>query len=93
MTLLQEDRLRSRGTENDESLRRRLDRAIEELRFGEIEGMFDLVITNDHLDTAYETLRSFIVEVCLCLKLILYEKCLIFNIKQDIEALKRTRAL
>jgi len=57
-----EDRLRQRGTETEESIKRRLDRAIEELRFGEIEGMFDLTITNDEFEKAYEMLRNFIVE-------------------------------
>lgn len=60
---LQEDRLRHRGTETEESIKRRLDRAIEEMRFGEIEGMFDLTITNDDVEKAYEMLRNFIVEV------------------------------
>ena len=55
--------MRSRGTETEQSLRQRLDRAIEELRFGEIEGMFDLIITNDDIDKAYSILREFIVEV------------------------------
>ncbi len=59
----QEDRLRNRGTETEESIKRRLDRAIEELRFGEIQGMFDLTITNDDFEKAYEMLRDFIVEV------------------------------
>lgn len=57
-----EDRLRNRGTETEESIKRRLDRAIEELRFGEIQGMFDLTITNDDFEKAYEMLRDFIVE-------------------------------
>ncbi|KAI2804579.1 hypothetical protein BLOT_003566 [Blomia tropicalis] len=57
-----EDRLRNRGTETEESIKRRLDKAIEELRFGEIEGIFDLTITNDDFEQAYEVLRSFIVE-------------------------------
>ncbi|KAI7688183.1 Guanylate kinase [Sarcoptes scabiei] len=57
-----EERLRGRGTETEESLRRRLDRAIDELRFGQIEGMFDLIITNDDIDQAYSILREFVVE-------------------------------
>ena len=55
--------MRNRGTETEESIKRRLDRAIEELRFGEIEGMFDLTITNEDFERAYEMLRGFIVEV------------------------------
>ena len=55
--------MRNLGTETEESIKRRLDRAIEELRFGELEGMFDLTITNDDFERAYEMLRNFIVEV------------------------------
>ena len=55
--------MRNRGTETEDSIKRRLDKAIEELRFGEIEGIFDLTITNDNFEEAYELLRNFIVEV------------------------------
>ena len=55
--------MRNLGTETEESIKRRLDRAIEELRFGELEGMFGLTITNDDFERAYEMLRNFIVEV------------------------------
>lgn len=44
-------------------MQRRLERAIEELRFGEVEGIFDLMITNESVDPAYQMLRDFIVEV------------------------------
>lgn len=44
-----EERLRFRHTESEESIQKRLDRAKYELSFAP---QFDVVITNDHLDTA-----------------------------------------
>ncbi|KAH9413304.1 hypothetical protein DERP_007780 [Dermatophagoides pteronyssinus] len=63
-----EQRLRSRGTETEESVQQRLQRAIEELKFGEIEGMFDLIITNDDIEKAYSILRQFILNEVEALK-------------------------
>lgn len=63
-----EQRLRSRGTETEESIQQRLTRALEELKFGEIEGMFDLIITNDDIEKAYSILRQFIVNEVEALK-------------------------
>ena len=54
-----EKRLRSRGTETEESLRRRLDTAKLELEYEQSEkNAFDYVIINDDLDKAYEKLKS-----------------------------------
>lgn len=55
-----EDRLRSRETETEESLRRRLDAAREEIAFGEEKGVFDAVIVNDDLDAAVDQLVAII---------------------------------
>lgn len=49
-----------RGTETEESLKRRLDTAKEEMEYGEQESNFDRVIINDDLDRAYQELREFI---------------------------------
>lgn len=49
-----------RGTETEESLKRRLDTAKEEMVYGEQESNFDRVIINDDLDRAYQELREFI---------------------------------
>ncbi len=44
-------RLRHRSTETDETLRIRVDKAVEELKF---ENQFEQVLLNDHLETALE---------------------------------------
>merc|ERR1712198_27530 len=44
-----EARLKSRGTETEDSLQRRLDAAKVDLEYGEAPGNFDLVIVNDDL--------------------------------------------
>ncbi len=58
-------RLRSRRTENEESLRRRMKRAEEELKW---EHEFDLVLVNDYLPKTFEEaekiVRDFIEEDC-----------------------------
>ena len=56
-----ESRLRSRGTESEDSLNNRLGAAAAEMEFGEIEGNFDICIVNDDLETAYQQLRDFIM--------------------------------
>ncbi|MEX1211471.1 MAG: guanylate kinase [Balneolaceae bacterium] len=52
-----ERRLRARGTEDDVSLQKRLDRAREELEW---EDRFDRKIVNDDLDTAWNELRTIV---------------------------------
>lgn len=55
------ERLASRGTETIENLRRRLDRADEELEFAERGYVnFDLVLINDKLDDTYKSLKHFL---------------------------------
>lgn len=55
-----EKRLRARGTETEDSLNRRLNRAKQEMDFGEIEGNFHKVIINDNIEEAYKTFSNFI---------------------------------
>jgi guanylate kinase len=50
-----ERRLRSRGTDDDETIRRRLEMA--RLEIGHYD-RYDYVIVNDQIDSAYEALRS-----------------------------------
>ncbi|MCL4136149.1 UNVERIFIED_CONTAM: hypothetical protein GTU68_013990 [Idotea baltica] len=57
-----EERLRARGTETEESLSRRLTVATKEMAFGEEEGNFDLIVTNDDVDRAYEELKQFLIK-------------------------------
>lgn len=49
---LLEDRLRSRGTESEESIVVRLQAASEEVEFGRSEGNFDAVVINSDLENA-----------------------------------------
>ncbi|KFA60460.1 hypothetical protein S40285_08079 [Stachybotrys chlorohalonatus IBT 40285] len=53
-----ERRLRARGTETEASITQRLDRAAEELKFGQ--AGFDCVVTNDELETAYKELEGWV---------------------------------
>ena len=54
-----EKRLRERGTETDESLKKRLDTAKLELDYEQSEtNAFDHVIVNDDLDVAYQKLKK-----------------------------------
>ncbi|XP_011311548.1 guanylate kinase isoform X2 [Fopius arisanus] len=57
-----EKRLLARKTETDESLKRRLAIAGEEIKFGEEPGNFHRIIVNDDVDKAYAELREFILE-------------------------------
>ncbi len=53
-----EKRLRDRGTETDESVRKRLETALRELEYEKKGDLFDHVIVNDNLDLAYEKLKE-----------------------------------
>ena len=50
-----EERLRNRNTESESSLKLRIERAEEELRYA---SHFDNIITNDNLDKAYSELKD-----------------------------------
>ncbi|XP_043475158.1 guanylate kinase isoform X2 [Leptopilina heterotoma] len=56
-----ERRLRDRNTETEESLSLRLTAAKEEIEYGEQSGNFHLIIVNNKVEKAYETLREFIL--------------------------------
>ncbi|XP_023334034.1 guanylate kinase-like [Eurytemora carolleeae] len=58
-----ETRLKARGTETEVSLQRRLEAAKTDLEYAEKPGYFDLVITNDDLNAAYDSLEKYITEV------------------------------
>lgn len=56
------ERLSSRGTESAETLKKRLDRADEEMKFAESGAVeFDLVLVNDDLDETYGNLKRFLM--------------------------------
>lgn len=57
-----ENRLRHRSTESEESLKSRLKVAADEISYGKTPGTFDVIILNDNLDKAYESLKMFLVE-------------------------------
>lgn len=58
-----EHRLRSRGTESEEVILRRLREAREQLEYGETPGNFDIILVNDDIEDAYASLRNFILRV------------------------------
>ncbi|KAI0181635.1 guanylate kinase [Hypoxylon sp. FL1284] len=55
-----ERRLRGRGTEDEASVVKRLNRAKDELEFAKTPGVHDILIVNDDIDTAYKELEDFI---------------------------------
>ncbi|KAI9829033.1 MAG: guanylate kinase [Thelocarpon impressellum] len=57
-----EQRLRGRGTEDEASLRKRLDQAEKELAYARTEGAHERVIVNDNVDVAYKELEAFIFD-------------------------------
>ncbi|XP_077500167.1 guanylate kinase isoform X1 [Amblyomma americanum] len=74
-----EERLRGRGTESEESLRRRLAKASEEIAYGENQGNFDLLLVNDNLKGAYNRLRDYLIK----------EYSVGFSIIQEVEELQK----
>lgn len=57
-----EKRLRLRSTEDEDSLKNRLQAAAKEIEYGKTPGNFHVIILNDDLDEAYEKLKSFFVK-------------------------------
>ncbi|XP_068626530.1 guanylate kinase isoform X1 [Battus philenor] len=55
-----ERRLRSRNTEQEEALKKRLETAQQEIEFGQQPGNFHIIILNDNLDKAYTELCKFL---------------------------------
>ena len=53
------ERLQGRGTENEESLKKRVDKSLAEMTF---EKNMDLTVVNDDLETAYRELSSLVDE-------------------------------
>ena len=50
-------RLTGRGTETQESISKRLDAAIKEIKFAQTPGVHDAVVVNDTLDRAYDLFK------------------------------------
>lgn len=57
-----ERRLRGRGTETEDSLRKRLDQATHELEYSREPGAHDKIVVNDNLEQAYGELREWVVD-------------------------------
>lgn len=56
------ERLSSRGTESSEALRKRLDRADDEIEFADSgQVQFDLILVNDDLEETYQKLRKYLM--------------------------------
>ncbi|EGD78671.1 guanylate kinase [Salpingoeca rosetta] len=53
-----ENRLRARNSETEETLAKRMAEAKAALEYGCTPGKFDVVVVNDDLDRAYDTLRT-----------------------------------
>ena len=56
------ERLMKRGTETEQSLKLRLDTAVEEMKYSAEEGAFHAVLVNDNLDQAYAQLKAVLQE-------------------------------
>ncbi|CEO58466.1 Putative Guanylate kinase [Penicillium brasilianum] len=55
-----ERRLRSRGTEKEEDIKKRLAQAKAEVEYADTQGVHDKIIVNDDLEKAYKELEEFI---------------------------------
>ncbi|CAC5380071.1 E2.7.4.8 [Mytilus coruscus] len=56
------ERLKSRGTETEESLQKRINSATESLEYAEQKGSYDHIVVNDDLDKAYDNFRGLLIE-------------------------------
>ncbi|EFA80471.1 guanylate kinase [Heterostelium album PN500] len=56
-----ETRIRGRGSETEETIKKRLETAKKEMTYLDIDGFFDEAIENDTLETAYEKLKSIVM--------------------------------
>lgn len=55
-----ENRLRGRGTETEESIKKRLAQAANELEYSQVPGVHDIIIVNEDLETAYKQLEDYV---------------------------------
>mmetsp|Transcript_15130 Transcript_15130/g.20608 ORF Transcript_15130/g.20608 Transcript_15130/m.20608 type:complete len:414 (-) Transcript_15130:177-1418(-) len=53
-----ESRLRGRGTETEEAMKKRLGNAAKEMEYGQGEGNFDRIFVNDDLEATFETMAK-----------------------------------
>ena len=57
-----EQRLRGRATDDEESVKKRLEQADKEMAFAKEEGVHDKIVVNDDLDTAYQEVDEWVVD-------------------------------
>lgn len=57
-----EDRLRGRGTETEEAIKKRLGNASKEMEYGQGEGNFDRIFVNNDLDETFATMTEEFME-------------------------------
>lgn len=55
-----EKRLRGRGTEDEDSISKRLNQAKLELEYADTPGVHDIIIVNDDVEEAYKKLEDYI---------------------------------
>lgn len=55
------ERLKSRGTESEESLKKRIDSAKESMDYADQKGSYDHIVVNDNLDVAYEYFKGLLI--------------------------------
>ena len=59
---LLEERLRGRGTDDEDSVKKRLEQAEKEMAFAKEEGMQEKVVVNDDLDRAYQEVQEWVID-------------------------------
>lgn len=57
-----EERLRGRGTDDEESVKKRLEQADKEMAFAKEKGVHDRIIVNDDLNRAYQEVEEWVVD-------------------------------
>ena len=58
-----EQRLRARQTDSESAIEKRLKEAKESMEFSKEPGMYDHIVLNDQLDTAYQQLKQILLKV------------------------------
>jgi guanylate kinase len=57
-----EQRLRGRGTDDEDSVKKRLKQADKEMAFAKVDGVHDKVVVNDDLNIAYRQVHEWIMD-------------------------------
>ncbi|KAL8822023.1 MAG: hypothetical protein Q9223_000014 [Gallowayella weberi] len=57
-----EQRLRGRGTEDEDSLKKRLDQAAKEMAFSQEKGVHDKIVVNDDVEKAFKEVEEWVVD-------------------------------